>query len=241
MGGRRAARRRREDRPGRAHLRNGPGAGPLARAPRVLCRRGSFLRRRPLCRLGRAHRPAAGRAGTPWSSRSVPSSTAFRPRPSSIRATARRPPSEPSFRETRSSPSCAREVRGPARHARHPPARAAGLVAREAGVRAPVRAVRLPPDRHAGVRGHRALRPHVGPGVGHRLEGDVHVRRPRRPLADAARGGDGADRPRVPRARPTPRAAAAEALHVRDDLPLRPTAEGPLSRALAARRRVDRL
>jgi hypothetical protein len=41
--------------------------------------------------------------------------------------------------------------------------------------------------------------------------------------------------PRVPRARPAPRAAAAEALHDRADVPLRPPAEGPLPRALAAR------
>ena len=42
-----------------------------------------------------------------------------------------------------------------------------------------------------------------------------------RPLADAAAGGDGADRARVRRARPPPRAAAAEALHDRADVPLR--------------------
>ena len=43
----------------------------------------------------------------------------------------------------------------------------------------------------------------------HRAEGDVHLRGPRRPLADAAPGRHGADLPRVPRARHAPRAAAA--------------------------------
>ena len=44
---------------------------------------------------------------------------------------------------------------------------------------------------------------------------------PLRPLVDAAAGGDGADLPRVRRARAAPRAAAAEALHDRADVPLR--------------------
>ena len=133
------------------------------------------------------------------------------------------------------------EVRGAPRHARHPPVRAAALAAGDRGDRAPLRALRLPPDRHAGLRGHGALRAHVRRGLGRRPEGDVHVQRPRRPLADAARRGDGADRARLPRARPAPRAAAAEALHDRADVPLRPPAEGALPRALAARRRGDRL
>ena len=80
-----------------------------------------------------------------------------------------------------------------------------------------------------------------GGGLGRRPEGDVHVRGPRRPLADAAAGGDGADLPRLPPARPAPRAAAAEALHDRPDVALRPAAEGPLPRALAAVGRGDRL
>ena len=42
--------------------------------------------------------------------------------------------------------------------------------------RAALRALRLPPDRHAGVRGHRPLRPHVGLRLGCRAEGDVHLR-----------------------------------------------------------------
>ena len=64
-------------------------------------------------------------------------------------------------------------------------------------------------DPDAGVRGHGALRAHLGRGLGRRAEGDVHVHRPLRPLADAAAGGHGADLPRVRRARHAPRAAAA--------------------------------
>ena len=192
--------------------------------------------------LGRPHRPADGRLGD---ARRV-DPRARRPLPARdrrlLRPRARRRRSAPSSPAIRSSPSCApSEVRGPARHPRHPPVRAAPLAAGDGGVRAPLRALRLPADRHARLRGHRALRAHVRRGLGRRHEGDVHVHRPRRPLADAARGGDGADRPRVPRARPAPRAAAAEALHDRDELPLRPAAEGPLPRVLAARSRGDRL
>ena len=86
-----------------------------------------------------------------------------------------------------------------------------------------------------------ALRAHVRRGLGRRAEGDVHVRRPRRPLADAAAGGDGADLPRLRRARHAPRAAAGEALHDRADVPLRRAAARPLPRALAALARGDRL
>ena len=96
-------------------------------------------------------------------------------------------------------------------------------------------------DPDAGLRGHRALRAHVGPGLRRRPEGDVHVRGPRRPLADAATGGDGADLPRLPRARDAPRAAAGEALHDRADVPVRRAPAGPLPRALAAVARGDRL
>ena len=52
-----------------------------------------------------------------------------------------------------------------------------------------LRGLRLPADHDAGLRGHRALRADLGRGLGHRPEGDVHVHRPRRPLADAAARG----------------------------------------------------
>ena len=82
-------------------------------------------------------------------------------------------------------------------------------------------ALRLPPNPDAGVRGHRALRAHLGRGLGRRAEGDVHVHRSLRPVADAASRGDRADLPRVRRARHAPRPAAGEAVHDRADVPVR--------------------
>ena len=72
-----------------------------------------------------------------------------------------------------------------------------------------------------GLRGHRALRAHVGRGsdVVHKEMYIVH--RPQRPLAHAAARGHGADRARVRRARPAPRAAAGEGVHDRADVPVR--------------------
>ena len=93
----------------------------------------------------------------------------------------------------------------------------------------------------AGVRGHGALRAHVRRGLGRRAQGDVHVRRSRRPLAHAAAGGDRADRARLRRARPRPGAAAGQGVHDRADVPLRPPGPRPLPRALAAVARGDRL
>ena len=136
----------------------------------------------------------------------------------------------------------AREVRGPARHARHPARRAAALAARRrrsssASARSTATGGSTRPSSRTPSSSR--ARPAQGSDVVH--EGDVHVRGPRRPLAHAPARGDRADRARVPRARPPPRAAAAEALHDRADVPLRPPAEGPLPRVLAARRRGDRL
>ena len=80
-----------------------------------------------------------------------------------------------------------------------------------------------------------------GCGLRRRAQGDVHLRGPRRPLADAAARGHRADRPRVPRARPAPRGAAGQALHDRDHVPVRGAAARALPRALAALGRGDRL
>ena len=71
-----------------------------------------------------------------------------------------------------------RSDRAAARHARHPPVRAAALAARDGRDGAALRALRLPADPDAGLRGHGPLRAHVGPGLGRRAEGDVHVHRP---------------------------------------------------------------
>ena len=64
------------------------------------------------------------------------------------------------------------------------------------------RALRLRPDPDARLRGHGALPAHLRRGLGRGAQGDVHVHRPRRPLADAAARGHRADRARLPRARP---------------------------------------
>ena len=104
-----------------------------------------------------------------------------------------------------------------------------------------MRAVRLVARLHARVRGDGALRAHVGRGVRRRAQGDVHVRRPRRPLAHAAAGGHRPDRPRLRRARPRPGAAAGQGVRDRADVPLLAAGPRPLPRALAAVARGDRL
>ena len=71
-------------------------------------------------------------------------------------------------------------------------------------------------------------------------EGDVHVRRSVGPFADASAGGDGADLPRLRRARPAPRATAGEALHDRVDVPLQRAGQGPAPGTLAGVGRGDR-
>ena len=116
--------------------------------------------------------------GTRWSSRSARSSTASRPRRSS---TPGHGPPTTLGAELARNPFLAelRAVKFEAPRGTHDilpseQPRWRQVITR---VRAPVRALRLPPDRHAGVRGHGALRAHLGRGVGHRLEGDVHVRR----------------------------------------------------------------
>ena len=92
-------------------------------------------------------------------------------------------------------------------------------------MRSSLRAVRLPADPDARLRGHRALRAHVGRGLGRRAQGDVHVRGPGRPLAHAAARGHRADRPRLRRARAAPGAAAGQAYTIATDVPLRRAAD----------------
>ena len=67
-------------------------------------------------------------------------------------------------------------------------------------------------DRDADLRGHRAVRARGGGVDRHRPQGDVQLRRPRRPQRHPAPRGNGADRPRLPRARHAEAAAAGEAL-----------------------------
>ncbi len=99
----------------------------------------------------------------------------------------------------------------------------------------------LPADRDADVRGHRRLPAHRRRVDGHRPEGDVHAAGRRRALADAAPGGDRADRARLPRTRHAQAAPAGEALVPVELLSLRARAGRPLPPVLADRRRGDRL
>ena len=80
-----------------------------------------------------------------------------------------------------------------------------------------------------------------GRRLGRRPEGDVHVHRPRRPLADAPPGGDRLGRARVRGARSPPRAAAGEDVPGRADVPLCGAAAWEVPRVLAAQRRGDGL
>ena len=84
------------------------------------------------------------------------------------------------------------------------------------------------PRRAAGLRGHRALRPRRRRVHRRRVQGDVHLRRPRRPLGDAAPRGHRGRRARGDRARARPRRAAGQAALRRAVLPLR----APPGRAL---------
>ena len=104
-------------------------------------------------------------------------------------------------------------IRGPRGHARRPPVRAAALAAASrARWSGSARSTATGGSRRP-VRGHRALRAHLGRGLRRRPEGDVHLHRPRRPLADAAPGGDGADLPRLRRARPAPASRSRQKLY----------------------------
>ena len=82
----------------------------------------------------------------------------------------------------------------------------------EATARADPRGRRLPAHRDADLRAHRALRARRRRVDGHRPEGDVHLRRRRRALADAAPRGHRAGLPRLRRARHAQAAPAGEAL-----------------------------
>ena len=82
----------------------------------------------------------------------------------------------------------------------------------EEQARADPRRRRLPADRDAHVRGHRSVRARGGGGDRHRPEGDVHVRRRRRAVADAPTGGDCTGVPRIRRARDAQARPAREAV-----------------------------
>ena len=163
---------------------------------------------------------------------SARSPSASRPTRSSTPATGRRRRSATSSRATRSSRSSARDAKIEAPRGTHDilPSeqplwqRVTGEMERLCALYG----YRPHPD--ARLRGHRALHAHVRRGLRRRPEGDVHVRRPRRPLADAAPGGHRADLPRVLEHGLHREPQPHEALHDRADVPLRP----PAARAATA-------
>ncbi len=94
---------------------------------------------------------------------------------------------------------------------------------------------RVRPHRAADLRGHRAVRAR-GRRVHRRgLQGDVHLRRPRRPVGDPAAGGHRGRDARGDRARPRPRRAAGQAAATRARSSAtsvrRPAATGSCSRS----------
>ena len=108
------------------------------------------------------------------------------------RATARRRRSAASCRRIRSCASCApsrrreRQVPGAARDARRPARRRRRGGTSSARWRRSPRSTAGAASRRPGFEDTGALRAHVGRGVRRRAQGDVHVHRPQRPLADAA-------------------------------------------------------
>ncbi len=92
----------------------------------------------------------------------------------------------------------------------------------------PVPPLRLPRDPHARLRGDRAVRPRHRRRDRHRLQGDVHLRGPRRLVPDAAARGHGRHRARGHRAQPDEHRPRAEGLRAGADVPPRAAAEGAL-------------
>ena len=204
-----APRGRRDARARRHPVRDAQRPRPLAGAPRLPRGRLPLLRRRPLRGLGRPHRPAGRRLGD---ARRV-DPHAHRPLSAGddrlFRATARRRRSAPSSSRNPFLARAARLVttfeapRGT--HDILPSEQPLWrLVTGEAERLCALYGYR--PIQTPVLRGHGALHAHVRRGLRRRAEGDVHLRGPRRPLADASARGDRADRARLPRARPAPRA-----------------------------------
>ena len=136
---------RRDGRGGGHLVRGAPRARALSGPRLVLRRRLPLLRRRALRRLGRPHRPALRRLGDAARVDPLPGRRVSARDGRLLRATARRRRSATSSPAIRSSPSFARdEDRAAARHARHPPVRAAALAARDRRDGAALRALRLP-------------------------------------------------------------------------------------------------
>ena len=84
------------------------------------------------------------------------------------------------------------------------------------------RDLRVRPDRHADLRGCRAVRPRHGRGHRHRRERDLHLRGPRRRPANAASRGHSPGVPGLPAARHAQPSPARASLLLRPLLPVRP-------------------
>ncbi len=251
--------RSRREPPGRREILAGRARHPDPFRARALARRAgvrdhgtglrpgrAVRRRRHLPRLGRPHRlrrrvvrDARGLDRT--AVRELPARRAGAVRPLRADHARRR-----ARARTRSSTASAAGWRrdGLPVAARHPglAARADGDPARRDRARGgDLRRRRLPRDGGAADRGHVAVRPHERRGLGRRDEGDVLVRRPRRPRPVAPPRADGRPRARVPAARPRHAAAAGAHLQLRQRVPVQPHAARPAARVRAVRRRGDRL
>ena len=184
-----------------------PVPGHTRRPPRLRRRRLPLLRRRALRRLGRPLRPAGRELGG-----------APRLDPHAGRSASRRDdrlsghgPATTLERELATNPFLAElrtagavKIQAPRGTLDVLPADQPRRLAVLDAARSTAGGLRLRARRDADLRGHGALRADVGPGLGRRPEGDVHVRGPERPLADAAARGHRAGRARLPRARPPP-------------------------------------
>ena len=220
----------RRDHRGRDDLRGDRRPGPLGRPRRVRHGRGDLLGRPALRRTRSGASTSSAATGRRCSTRSGRSIDRVRPRRRRLlRATARRRRSGASSTRTRSSPSCApqpsdREVPGAARDARRPAVRAAAVVDTSSRtIEEQARALRLRPHPDAGLRGHRALRSAPPGEASDVVTKEMYTFTDRGDRSLTLRPeGTAPIVPRLPRARPAPRAAAGEALHDRADVPLRP-------------------
>ena len=103
------------------------------------------------------------------------------------------------------------------------------------------RPLRLRGMGHAHLRGHARLHAGTRRHFGRRVQGDVHLHRPRRRQPDLAAGGHGRPVPGAGEQRARPVGAAAQGVLHRADVPLRAPAEGALPAVPPDRHRGARL
>ena len=213
---------------GRTDLPGGDHAEDAAQPARQAADRCDDQRGAARPRPDHDDRPGAGRptrscrastAGPARGRRLGPTTARRRTRDRAGRSTLRRPQGHPASTAARTPPRFARSARRSPRRAIGPATGYIELpVFEDTGA---VRARRRRVDRR-------------------RQQGDVHLRRPRRPVGHAAPGGHRRRDARGDRARAGPRPAAGQALVRRAVLPLRAPAGRPLPAAPAGRRRGDR-